>query len=394
MPRTFALRPAPVLFAAMFASQAALLTLSPLLTEVAAEFATNPEVVGQLRSISGLSAGVVAVWLALGRAHRWPLRSMLLTSLLLLAGGAALSAAAPGLVLLTIAQLPTGAGVAIALSAALAAAGAWASPAERTRVLSWALAGQPIAWVVGMPLIGAAAASDWRLAFVVVPFAASLVALALVSMHPRDEHKPSRARCRDLWGEHGVKGWALGELLAYSAWSAALVYAGALFAESYGLSVSHVSLVLAAGATAYVPGTFLFRRWTDRWARVLLIGLGALSSLAMIAFGSWRPSPLASLAVFALLAFLAGGRSLAGAAAGLDAAPGHNIEIMGVRSAALQFGYVVGAGAGGLAISMGGYPALGVLLGVLYAAATVPHIAATRTERAELRSPAELPRAA
>ncbi|MGH2734268.1 MAG: MFS transporter [Actinomycetota bacterium] len=387
MPRTLALRPAPVLFAAMFASQAALLTLSPLLTEVAAEFATDPEIVGQLRSISGLSAGVVAVWLALGKARRWSLRSMLLTSLLLLAAGAALSAVAPGLLWLTISQVPTGVGLALAVSAATAASGVWAPPAQRTRVLSWALAGQPIAWVVGMPLIGVAAAVDWRLAFVVVPLAASLVSLALVSLRPPDEQQPA-SNCRgDLWHRPGIKGWALGELLAYSAWAAALVYAGALFAESYGISVSSVSLVLAAGAAAFVPGTLLFRRWTDRWARALLIGLGASSSLGMIAFGYLRPSPLASLAVFALLAFLAGGRSLAGAAAGLDAAPGHKVEVMGVRSAALQFGYVVGAGAGGLAISVGGYPAFGVLLGVLYAAATIPHLGVLRERRRAVLPP-------
>jgi hypothetical protein len=40
----------------------------------------------------------------------------------------------------------------------------------------------------------------------------------------------------------------------------------------------------------------------------------------------------------------------------------------------------VGAAIGGVALAAGGYPALGVVLGFLFAGATIPHLAPPRAE--------------
>jgi predicted MFS family arabinose efflux permease len=55
---------------------------------------------------------------------------------------------------------------------------------------------------------------------------------------------------------------------------------------------------------------------------------------------------------------------------------------MSMRAAANQLGYLLGAAAGGLALTLGGFPALGVALAALYAAAVLIHIPAhVRTPR-------------
>jgi predicted MFS family arabinose efflux permease len=46
----------------------------------------------------------------------------------------------------------------------------------------------------------------------------------------------------------------------------------------------------------------------------------------------------------------------------------------GVRTAALQFGYFVGAAVGGLALAAGGFTALGLTLAALFVGATIPHV--------------------
>src|SRR5262245_48313367 len=56
--------PAVVLFACLFASQAALLVLSPTLVDIAHEFGVSTATAGQLRSLSGLTGGITAVLLA------------------------------------------------------------------------------------------------------------------------------------------------------------------------------------------------------------------------------------------------------------------------------------------------------------------------------------------
>src|SRR4051794_20781012 len=92
-------RPSPVLFACLFASQAALLVLSPTLRDVAAEFGLPTGAAGQLRTLSGASGGITAVALAL--APRRPgLRTLLSAGALLVAAGSGASAAAPSFAVL------------------------------------------------------------------------------------------------------------------------------------------------------------------------------------------------------------------------------------------------------------------------------------------------------
>ena len=49
------------------------------------------------------------------------------------------------------AQSVIGLGLAMVLSGGLAASESWAADGESARVLSWALIGQPVAWIVGQP---------------------------------------------------------------------------------------------------------------------------------------------------------------------------------------------------------------------------------------------------
>jgi DHA1 family inner membrane transport protein len=171
-------------------------------------------------------------------------RELLLLGLSLVVVGSVASALAPNLVAFACAQAAIGTAAAILLSAAVAAAGEWTRPGERARVLSWALLGQPAAWVAGMPLIGVISQLDWRLAWLAVPLAASLVALLAVALQPGRAARfmatgeATRRGTEPVWRRPAVTRWAVGELLAQSGWGATLVYAGALFIQSYGLSTA------------------------------------------------------------------------------------------------------------------------------------------------------------
>src|SRR6266508_4178935 len=92
------------------ASQAALLVLTPVLPSVASGLDVSTATAGQLRTISGLAAGVTAVLAGL-IAARVGLRELLGLGLALLALGSALSATAADFALLAAAQLLIGAGI-------------------------------------------------------------------------------------------------------------------------------------------------------------------------------------------------------------------------------------------------------------------------------------------
>ena len=133
-----------------------------------------------MRTITGLAAGITALTLG-AVAGRVGLGRQLLAASALLAIGSIASAAAPTFALLALAQLPVGVAVAVLTTAGTLAAAEWVAPELRTRTLSWALLGQPAAWIVGMPLVGVLGERSWRYGWLALPLAAAVAAAILVA---------------------------------------------------------------------------------------------------------------------------------------------------------------------------------------------------------------------
>ncbi len=361
------------LLTALAASQAALVVLNPLLPDVAHDLDVSIATAGQLRTVSGLAAGVAALATGL-LAARLGLRELLLAGAAVLAGGSLLSAAAPTFAVLVVAQALAGVGIGVSYSAAVAAVAEWAPPGERSRVLALALLGPPLAWIVGMPLVGVIGEVSWRLAWAVVPISLAVVATVLLLGRVGTPPASTRVSVRSVLTYPGVARWSIGELFAFSGWAGALVYTGALLVESYDLSIAATGLALGFGALVYVPGNLLFRRWVDAHGRVLLVALALAAAVTVALMGAVRPSVWVSVTLFSILCFIAGGRTLAGSARGLGLAPELRLGVTGVRTAALQSGYFVGAAVGGVALASGGYGAVGAAFAALFVAAAVPHL--------------------
>ena len=115
------------LFTSLFAGQAALIAMAPVLTEAASDLDVSTAAAGQLRTLTGLTAGITA--LLMGRlAGRFGLGRQLVGASLLLALGSLASALAPSFALLALAQVPVGVAVAILTTAGTLAAAEWVSP--------------------------------------------------------------------------------------------------------------------------------------------------------------------------------------------------------------------------------------------------------------------------
>ena len=376
VPTVSSRRLAAVLFCCLFASQAGLVVLSPMLDEVARDLGVSTAIGGQLRAVSGAAGGIAAliIGFALSRAR---LRALLQAGLAFIAAGSLLSAVAPGFAVLVIAQVGIGAGAAALLAGGIAAAGAWSAPDERIRVLTWTIVGQPASWVVGLPIAGVVDKVSWRLTWVAVPLLAALMGMvALRRVVPASATpEPERPRAeRGAWRDPSIRSWALGELFANSAWAGTLVYCGALLVESYGWTASAVSFALAGTAVAYFPGAFAARRLAGRDPRAVLAVHALALSAGVAVFAGVRIAPAETIAAFVVLAVLSGARSVVTSSFGLDAAPAERVAVMSMRTATLQFGYFIGAGLGGLALAIGGYDALAVILSALFALGAVPHL--------------------
>ncbi len=242
----------------------------------------------------------------------------------------------------------------------------------RAATLSWALIGQPAAWIVGMPLLGAAGGQSWRYTWLVLPLSAALLAAVAVVRHGRSS-KASKAapRLSAALGAPEVRRWLAAELLVNTAWAGTLVYAGVLFVESYRVSSALTGAVLAVGAAAYVSGNLAFRRLLGREPVRLLVRLSAVLAAATALFGTFRPSLTGSLVLFSVAAFAAGGRTLVSSTLGLGIAPELRQAAMSMRAASMQFGYFTGSFAAGAALGTGGYPAFGATIGSLFVASGI-----------------------
>ena len=379
--RTLLSRPSPVLFACLFASQAGLLVLSPVLTDIAHEFGISTATAGQLRTVSGATGGVTALGLALAR-RRPGLRTLLSRGAALLLTGSMLSAVAPSFLVLALAQAVTGVGIGVLVAIGIAAAGEWSSGDQRARTLAWAIAGMPVAWIVGMPAAGAAATLGWRMSWL-VPAAAALAVLGLLRLRCADPRTDRTGDATAAWRRPEVARFTAAELLANAAWASVLTYCGALLVESYGSSRETVALGLSAVAAAMVPGTFLGRRLAPSATTAMLVGLTIAQACLVTAVGVVRPEPSVSLSLLMAMAFTNGWRSVIASTLGMDSAPDDKVAVMAMRASANQFGYLLGAATGALALALGGFTALGIALAALFSLGALLHAGLTYAASAQ-----------
>jgi predicted MFS family arabinose efflux permease len=367
--------PSLVLFLALFASQAGVLVLSPILSDVAEDFGVSIAAAAQLRIFAAPLAAVVA--LLAGRALvRFSPRALLGAGSALLAVGSVASAAAPTFTLLALAQVPMWAGIATLVAAGVAGAAAWSPPERRTRVVAHALAGPPAAWIAGMPLIGVVAEVHWRLAFVALPLPAALLAGLAVAGRPRDV--PLAGRGTSLGGLLRIplaRRWALGELLANSAWAGTLVFSGALLTEEYGLSTTATGFALGGIAVAYLLANQRAGRMRQERARRVMLVCSAAASIAVALNWGFTPGVAVTLVFFSLSSLFAATRTVAGTVYGFTVAGELGREVGVVRAVTTQIGYLAGSLLGGAAIAVAGFAGLGLVVGGLFLASTLPYVA-------------------
>ena len=373
-----------------------MIALSPVLVEVADEFGVSPAAAGQLRTIAGLAAAFTALALP-AAARRLSLPRLLRAGAIVLALASLASAAAPSFALLAAAQVGIGVAVATLTATAMTAAAEWPPVDARARALAWALIGNPAAWILGMPLIGLLGGTSWRLGWLALPLPAAVVAAIAAGRGTGREVEVRRSvGVRAALADRLVRRWTLSELAANSGWLGLLVYAGALFDESYDSSPTAVGAMLALAAVAFVAGNFAFRRAAEGDARRSLFALALGMAFLVALLGTVRLSPTVSAVVLASTSFLGGGRSLLGNAFALRLAPEQRAAAMAVRAAVNQLGYFVGAAVGGAALQSAGYPGLGLVLAVLFVVGALMLVERVPTPplHTHARLPARLRRAA
>lgn len=352
------------------ATQASIVVLAPLLVEIARDLGVSVSAVGIARSV--LAGTAVAVSLAIGTLiDRIGVRPLIVRGAGLALAGAAVTAAAPSLPFFYLAHAVTGAGVACLLSAGFAGVASAFDAADAPWAMGYVVGAQSIAWIVGNPIVGALAeAGSWRLSYA-VPATICLAALAAGLALPQDSRRPAaageglsaRAGLAAVFGDPSARRWTIAELVAYSAWTAELTYAGAFYIQKYGVGELATGVLLATGSIVFLVSSLNTSRLTSRLPRRPLLVAAALGmGIVLVPILNYAPSVWVTLSFFCVLAVLAGVRSTGSSSMGLELLPANPGSMMGARTASAQLGYMVGAAGGGLVLAIGGFGTLGFVL--------------------------------
>jgi predicted MFS family arabinose efflux permease len=351
------------LVVATVATQSAIVVLAPLVVEIGRSFDASVSAVGLARSV--LAGVAVAVSLAIGPLiDRAGVRPVLLWGAVIAMAGAALTAAAPTLALFYAAHAVSGAGVACLLSAGFAGVAAFFPSQDAAWAMGYVVGAQSIAWIAGNPVVGLLAeAGSWRLAYLVPGTVAALALVAGLVTPATAGPAGLGGGFTDVFRDRSARRWTIAELVAYSAWTAELTYAGVFYIESYDVGESTVGILLAVGSVVFLAMSLNTERLTTRFRRRRLIALAAVGmGLLLVPLLTLTPAVAFTLGLFCVTALLASIRSTGSSALGLAQLPDRPGAMMGARTAGAQLGYMIGAAAGGIVLAVADFSALGVAL--------------------------------
>jgi predicted MFS family arabinose efflux permease len=357
----------PLVLATM-ATQASIVVLAPIVVEIGRDLGASVSAVGQARSIMAGTAVVAS--LAIGPLiDRLGVRPLIVWGGSLAIAGAVATAAAPSLAALYAAQLLVGVGIAGLLSAGFAGVAAYFGDGETPAAMGYVVGAQSIAWIVGTPLIGVLTdAVSWRLAYA-LPAVAALAAVVAGLAAPAGRGSASPEARRSGSGllavlrDRSARRWTVSELVAYSAWTAELTYAGAFYIQSYGIEETAVGFLLAVGSFAFLGGTLSSARLNELFGRRRVIVASALAmGVLLVPIMNLTPSVWFTLGLFCVMAICAAFRTTGSSALGLDQLPGRPGSMMAARTAGAQLGYMLGAVLGGVVLAVADFGALGFVL--------------------------------
>lgn len=362
-----------------FAYVSLAVSLSPLLTSIAAEFGVSESAVGQLATIQGvvgtISAIVSAPWM--GRFSR---RTWLRAELSLLCLGVAISALAPSFPVMIAARVLIGvAAGALIANCFTAASEVVRDPARQGRAVGIVASGTTVATLIGLPAIAwleRAVGWRWALAAVLIPLGLALLGTFALS--------GGRGSSGD-GGGHGGEAFDAGMVrrllrndretsaiilatgsifIAYIGW---LTYYGAYLENDTDGGARWIGALFIAGGLAELAGNFgapaMSHRFPVRW--VAIAGLGGMA-LALLGSGTVFRSIGGLFAGIAVL-HLATSFAYVGLNTLLVQRP-ESIRgtVMALSSAAVGLGGAIGALLGGLVLAVtGGYLPVFYLLGFI-----------------------------
>ena len=354
--------------------------LAPVLHDVAEDTDVSVSAAGQLVTASALVA--VICMAALGPlTDRNSRRAMMMIGLGAMAVAGIGSALTSEYSVLLAMRVLSGAGDALLLPSAYVAVTDYFTGKDREVALNVLLVPLGAAVVVGLPIVvGINELAGWHAAFAVFAVVNLVILLAVRLLLPPvvtvKDKRSFAQHYRESYGGVLRNSSALAILLAAvlgaAVWNGMVTYVGAFFEDELGAHGAELAVLFALVGGCYVVGggvgIFLARR-----SRPWPIAVWSAVAASILPFAVVSSTAVVPLTVVLAMAFAASRAPGVGALNNMlmDLAPGSEGTAISLHGIVFMSGAFVGAVGGGLAISAGGYVAMGALFAVLAACALV-----------------------
>lgn len=347
-------------------------SLSLLLIDIAESINVPMETLGQISSFSAFLSIFMAIIMGV-LSVRYSHKLLLSSGLLLMCVsiiGTSLSTSFFSILLL---YSFVGIGYSMVMPMVTTYIGELYPPEGRTRIMGRLIAVRSIISFIAPLITGyILVKSTWRIAFSSFNLTITVLSLALVIWVLPSDEKDQKKESNQLAGISAIMknrsglAFLLAGALGITPFIAISVYNGSFLRQAFNLPVETVSQLMPITAISVTVGLLISNRLVESLGLKKVVYLSTLLSAIsyLVYFGSGLGLvPSVAFSIFG--AFMTGIRLAASSALGLLQEKVHRGSMMSLSSASQSLGGVLGAMAGGLALSKYGYFGLGALTSVL-----------------------------
>jgi predicted MFS family arabinose efflux permease len=275
---------------------------------------------------------------------------------------------------LAVGRIPGGVAFGMIMGLGASVASTQLPPEERRSALGWMVSGSALAVILGAPMLAMLGELiSWRLGFVLVgTLGIALVpcylrAVAADPPRPDTPFRPTNAMgdYREILSDPRMAFLQTATVVWAISWTGVNTYFGAFAIDSVGISLQEFGYLFMLGGIVFLIGSrsapFFCRFWPPRLVMIPISGLLCLASVLYFTL----PTGMLQLALIMTLIGFAGGNGLPLMmiliSEVINTRPG---SVMMLRQFCFGIGSALGAVFGGVFLALGGYPIVGIGLGV------------------------------
>lgn len=362
----------PSLFISQLTTRPAGILTGFILIDIAQTFGTSVGVAGQIITAASIAGMIVSPFLA-ALSIKYKPRTLLLAGITLItlsALGCSFSFSYTSMLLL---YSLNGLGAAMVTPMVMTIIGDKIPEERRSGVIGLIYASTPMFSTLMGLTITQIVSRGWKTAYLLVVFPITTIGLILaffglpkVPPEPKQQSRINvREGFRQLMGHRSALACIVGTALTMIAWGGVVWYMVSFFRQQYGTPTQWVGVIWSGATSSFVLGSLLAGRVVKRVGRRRLTCITALAIAVFSILFMNIPSYYGSIVFILLTASSAALWTSSSSDLALDQVPEYRGAMMSLNSGSSRLGNALGAALGGVALTVGSYNLLGIVVGVM-----------------------------